>query len=190
MKPRKSAAAVLLLVVSALLVSGALGQGKKGWPANVTFIASKSNESVSADGDLASGKPMDDLSWASSSSNACFPATQNSKFRGNHVLFATSIPARSILTVSATPEQESMNLSIYAYMMGANSYDLVPDLARCITCEADHKWDRPWKGKVQTSERHVEFQNPTGNTYNIVIGVSSPAGVVGGKFRVELKTKS
>lgn len=178
-----------LLTVFGLSVQAA-AQGRGGWPANVKFIASKSNETASSDGDLSQGKPMEDLSWASNSSNACFPATQNEKFRGNHVLFATTIPARSILTVSVTPTDESTNLSLYAYMIGADSYDLVPDLARCITCEADHKWDRPWKGKVQTSERKVEFQNPTQNTYNIVIGVSAPAGGTSGKFRVEVRTKS
>lgn len=183
-----------VMIAAALAAVGtvsAIGQKKAGgWPASVKFIESKSNDTASAEGDLSSGKTMDDLSWASSSSNACFPATQNEKFRGNHVFFATTIPARSIVTVSVTPTAESTNLSLYAYMMGADSYDIVPDLARCITCEADHKWDRPWKGKVQTSERHVEFQNPTQNTYNIFIGVSAPTGGTSGKFKVEVKTKS
>lgn len=175
------AAAVLALPLAAI--------AQTKWPAGVTFVASKGNETVSGQGDLSQGRAMDDLSWASSSSNACFPATQNSKFRGNHVFFATNMPGRSIMTISVTPEDSSTDLSLYAYMMGGNSYDLVPDLARCITCEADHKWDRPWKGKVQTSERHVEFQNPGQNPYNIVIGVSGPKGT-SGKFKVEIKTKS
>lgn len=178
------------VLVAAAVCTNAAAQGKAGWPASVKFIESKSNDTATAEGDLSSGKTMEDLSWASSSSNACFPATQNEKFRGNHVFFATTIPARSIVTVSVTPTEESTNLSLYAYMMGADSYDMVPDLARCITCEADHKWDRPWKGKVQTSERHVEFQNPTQNAYNIFIGVSAPTGGTKGKFKVEVKTKS
>lgn len=180
---------LIMIAVSGLTVTAA-AQGKGSWSASVKVIASKSNDTASAEGDLSSGKTMEDLSWASSSSNACFPATQNEKFRGNHVFFATTIPARSIVTVSVTPTEDSTNLSLYAYMMGADSYDMVPDLARCITCEADHKWDRPWKGKVQTSERHVEFQNPTQNTYNIFIGVSAPTGGTKGKFKVEVKTKS
>ncbi len=188
MRTRKTILLAFAMIVA--MTANGIAQRKGGWPADVKLIASKSNETVAATGDLASGKPMEDLSWASSSSNACFPATQNSKFRGNHVLFATTIPARSIVTVSVTPENDSTDLSLYAYMMGADSFDLVPDLARCITCEADHKWDRPWKGKVQTSERHVEFQNPTQNTYNIVIGVSGPAASTSGKFKVEVKTKS
>lgn len=160
------------------------------WPSNVTSIESKANDSVIVSGDLASGALMEDLSWAANSSNACFPATQNLKFRGNHVLYATSIPARSILTISVNPADANGDLSIYGYMMGNTEYWVVPNLPSCISCEADHKWDGKWKGKVQTSERKIEFQNPTQNTYNIVIGVAAPKDVITGKFNLKLKLKS
>jgi hypothetical protein len=160
------------------------------WPSTVTTVQSKANDSVTVSGDLAKGAIMEDISWAANSSNACFPATQNLKFRGNHVLFATTIPPRSILTISVTPADASGDLSLYGYMMGAREYRVVPDLPGCITCEADHKWDRPWKGKVQTSERKIEFQNPTQNTYNIVIGVTAPKDVTTGQFNLKVKLKS
>ncbi|HRE39398.1 MAG TPA: hypothetical protein PK977_11890 [Chitinophagaceae bacterium] len=160
------------------------------WPSNVTSIESKANDSVIVSGDLASGALMEDLSWAANSSNACFPATQNLKFRGNHVLYATSIPPRSILTISVNPADANGDLSIYGYMMGNTEYRVVPNLPSCISCEADHKWDGKWKGKVQTSERKIEFQNPTQNTYNIVIGVAAPKDVITGKFNLKLKLKS
>lgn len=159
------------------------------WPSNVTSIESKANDSVIVSGDLASGALMEDLSWAANSSNACFPATQNLKFRGNHVLYATSIPPRSILTISVNPADANGDLSIYGYMMGNTEYRVVPNLPSCISCEADHKWDGKWKGKVQTSERKIEFQNPTQNTYNIVIGVAAPKDVITGKFNLKLKLK-
>lgn len=160
------------------------------WPSNVTSIESKANDSVIISGDLASGALMEDLSWAANSSNACFPATQNLKFRGNHVLYATSIPPRSILTISVNPADANGDLSIYGYMMGNTEYRVVPNLPSCISCEADHKWDGKWKGKVQTSERKIEFQNPTQNTYNIVIGIAAPKDVITGKFNLKLKLKS
>lgn len=160
------------------------------WPSNVTSIESKANDSVIVSGDLASGALMEDLSWAANSSNACFPATQNLKFRGNHVLYATSIPPRSILAISVNPADANGDLSIYGYMMGNTEYRVVPNLPSCISCEADHKWDGKWKGKVQTSERKIEFQNPTQNTYNIVIGIAAPKDVITGKFNLKLKLKS
>jgi hypothetical protein len=160
------------------------------WPSSVTTVQSKANDSVTVSGDLAKGAIMEDISWAASSSNACFPATQNLKFMGNHVFYATTIPPRSILTVSVTPADETGNLSLYGYMMGNNEFRVVPNLPSCITCEADHKWDRPWKGKVQTSERKIEFQNPTSNTYNILVGVTAPKDVITGQFALKIKLKS
>lgn len=179
-----------LLVTLLMLPLAANAQSKTGWSKEVTVVASKGKETVSVEGDLSKGKILEDLDWASTSSNACFPATQNEKFRGNHVFYATTLPPRSIMKISVKPSDESANLSLYGYMMGANSFDIVPDLSRCITCEADHKWDRPWKGKVQTSERKIEFQNPTQNTYNIFIGVAAPKGVTTGKYTVEITTES
>lgn len=165
-------------------------QKPSGWSKEVTVIKSEPNRTVSVNGDLSKGKLMEDLSWASSSSNACFPATQNLKYRGNHVLYATTIPPRSIMKIVVTPEDESANMSLYGYMNGSNNFSLVPDLPRSITCESNEKWDRPWKNKVQTHERKIEFQNPTQNTFNIVIGVSAPKGVTTGKYRVSVTLES
>jgi len=160
------------------------------WPSNVTPVESKANDSVTVSGDLANGALMEDLSWAANSSNACFPATQNLKFMGNHVFYAVTMPPRSVMTISVTPTDANGNLSLYGYMMGAKEFRIVPNLPSCITCEADHKWDRPWKGKVQTSERHIEFQNPTQNTYNIFIGVTAPKDVTTCQFNLKVKLKS
>jgi hypothetical protein len=159
----------------------------QGWPANVTFINIDDKDSVIVQGDLSKGVLMKDLSWAANSSNACFPATQNQKFTGNHVLYATTIPPKSIMTISVSPKDPAGNLSIYGYMMGNKEYMIVPNLPSCITCEADHKWDRPWKGKVQTSERKMEFRNPTQNTYNIVVGVTGPGALATGLFSLQVK---
>jgi hypothetical protein len=181
-----------LLVLAAIAALPVLAAGQKptGWPAPVTVIKSETNQVVTLDGDLASGELMEDLSWAERSSNACFPATQNLKFRGNHVLFATTMPPRSIMTIAVKPYDESGDLSLYAYLLPSTDFSVVPDLAKCITCEASHKWDRPWKGKVQTSERKVELQNPTTNTFNVVIGVAAPKGVSSGQFKLSIDVKS
>jgi hypothetical protein len=160
------------------------------WPSEVTVVKSKGNDSVIVAGDLAKGKIIEDLSWASSSTNACFVATQNTKYRGNHVFYATTIPPHSIMNITVAPTDEAADLSIYAYMSGKEDHDLVPDLPRCITCEADYKWDGVWKGKVQTHERKMEFNNPTDGPFNILIGVSAPKGVTSGQFNVKIKVKS
>ncbi|MEO7984656.1 MAG: hypothetical protein ABI688_11305 [Bacteroidota bacterium] len=178
------------IIVAALLVAAFHSGVRAQWSDKVTIVASKSNDIVTVPGDLATGKIIEDLSWASTSSNACFVATQNDKFRGNHVFYATTIPAHSVMEISVRPDKEKTDLSIYAYMSGMEVNYLVPDLPRCITCEADFKWDRPWKGKTQTSERKVEFNNPTDGPFSIVIGVTAPKGVTTGLFNLKIKLKS
>jgi hypothetical protein len=79
---------------------------------------------------------------------------------------------------------------MYGYMIGSNVFRVVPNLPSCITCEADFKWDRPVKNKVQTSERTIELRNPTTNSYNIVIGVAGPKDVTTGQYNLVIKLKS
>ena len=160
---------------------------KAQWSSNVTVININEKDSTVVQGDLAKGSIMKDLSWAWSSSNACFPGTQATKFKGNHVFFAVTMPKRCEMFISVTPTDTNGDLSIYAYRIGAADYNLVPDLSSCITCEADHKWDGNWKNRVQTSERKVSFQNPGQENYNILIGVSAPAGVSTGQFNLKIK---
>lgn len=175
-----------LFVLAIVLHSFASAQ----WPSNVTVVENKANDSVLVTGNLSTGSIMEDISWAANSSNACFPATQNRKFRGNHVFFATTILPHSYLYISATPTNDTADLSMYGYMIGTTNYSVVPKLPSCITCEADHKWDRKWKNKVQTSERYIKFNNPTGKPYNIFIGVTAPSGVTEGEFVLKVKTTS
>ena len=178
------------MVFGALLLTASPFITMAQWSPDVTVVESKPNETVTVSGDLAKGKIITDLSWASNSTNACFVATQNHKFQGNHVFYTTTIPAHSVMNISVKPTKSNTNLSIYAYMSGMEVSHLVPDLPKCITCEADYKWDGNWKGKTQTSERKVEFNNPTDGPFSIVIGVTAPKGVTTGQFDLKIKVKS
>ena len=160
------------------------------WSPDVKVIDSKANDAVTVSGDLGTGKIIEDLSWASNSANACFVETQYNKFRGHHVFFTTTIPAHSVMTISVKPVNKSGNLSLYGYMSGMEVNYLVPDLPKCITCEADYKWEGEWKGKKQTSERKIEFNNPTDGPFSIVIGVTGPKGITTGLFNLKVKVKS
>lgn len=164
-----------LVLLAATLSTPALAE----WPAHVTAVKAEKGKKVEVKAKLEDGKPIEDLSWAASSSVACFPATQNAKYRGNHVLFRSELPAKSVMTITVKPDDEKTNLSLYAYSIGANSERVVPDLPSCVSCESDEKWDRPKKNKTQDSSRTVKL-DAVGNPYNVVIGVSSPAGQTGG----------
>jgi len=162
-----------------------LVQAYAQWPSQVKMIDCPSNKVSSFKGDLSQGEVMDDLSWASTSSNACFPATQNKKFRGNHVFYAMVIPPYSEVKITVVPDDKNSNFSIYGYQIGISNYSVVPNLATCVSCEADHKWDYAKAGKVQDHTRSIQFNSTTG-TYNIFIGVSGAEGVVSGTFTLNV----
>ncbi|MEL6812776.1 MAG: hypothetical protein AAFP76_15720 [Bacteroidota bacterium] len=156
----------------------------------VMEVEPKPNEDVIYTGDLANGVAMEDLSWAWNSSNACFPATQYHKFTGNHVFFTGIIPPYSEITVTVVPKDPEANLSIYAYEIGANSMRLVPDLPSCIRCEADHKWDRSYRGKTQDHTRVVRNLLALGRPYRMVIGVTGANELREGEFELVISTQS
>lgn len=160
------------------------------FPASVKEIKSVPNGSASAVGNLSEGVQISDLSWASKSSVACFPATQNLKFTGNHVLYGTTIPPYSEMTVTVIPDDKSANFSIYGYQVGTSSFPVVPELTTCVSCEAEHKWDYPKAGKTQDHTRSIFF-NSTTNSYNIFIGVTGADGLKSGSFtlKIDMKTR-
>jgi hypothetical protein len=176
-------------VLALLTVLATVATAQSQWPSNVTVVASEKGKVVTVEGKLESGTPIADLSWAANSSEACFPGTQFEKFRGNHVLFATSLPTRSIMKITVAPKDTSKDLSLYAYSVGATDFKtLPPNIPRVVSCEAEHKWDRPKAGKTQDHTRWVEL-NAIQNPYNVVIGVSGPKEAVSGEFTLSIELK-
>lgn len=159
----------------------------QGFGPSVKQVELKPNATVEVSGNLADGISISDLSWASNSSVACFPATQNSKFKAMHVLFSTKLPTHAVLKIKLIPDDTSKAMSLYAYQIGATRYDVVPNLSSAVSCEADYLNDRPVAGKTEDGTRTVSL-NATTNTYNVVVGVSGNADVTGGfKLQFELQ---
>ncbi len=178
-------------LLAGLLFFGALGVSGTAhaqWPEGVTVVKSEKGKTVEVKGKMEAGKPMEDLSWAANSSMACFPATQNEKFRGNHVMFATDLPPRSIMTVTVVPDDPKQDLSIWGYSVGTTNFTTPPKIPSCVACEAEHKWDRPKRGKTQDHTRTISF-NAIANPYNVLIGVSGPAGATAGGFTLKVELK-
>ncbi len=148
------------------------------------------NKEVSYKGNLSEGVKINDLSWAWSSQNACFPETQKHKFTGNHVFFTGIIPAYSEITVTVIPKDKSKNFSIYAYQVGVNKMPIVPELKSCIRCEVDHKWDRNHANKTQNYTRTVDNLVAINNPYRMIIGVTGADGLEEGEFTLVISTKS
>ena len=143
------------------------------------------------EGNLNQGKPMSDLSWAWSSNNACFPATQQKKFTGNHVLYYTDLPAYSEMEVTVIPKDPNANFSLYAYQVGRVSESkIVPNLSSCTRCEADHKWDFKKRGKTQDHTRTVKDLLAIANPFQVVIGVVGADGLAEGDYELHITLKT
>ncbi len=159
------------------------------FPSHVTNLDVKANQVFTIKGNLSNGSKMDDLSWASSSSNACFPATQNTKFRGNHVLYSMVMPTYAEMTITVIPDDKNANFSIYAYQIGTSNYSTVPNLPSCIACEAEHKWDYPKAGKTQDHTRSI-YLSSLYEPYNVVIGVAGADGLTSGSYTLKIEMKA
>ncbi|HQU84236.1 MAG TPA: hypothetical protein PKY59_13960 [Pyrinomonadaceae bacterium] len=176
----------LAFIFSIFIFSSVVSAQKK--QAQIWSIPNAPNKTATVEGSLKDGEKLTDLSWAWNSSNACFPATQKDKFTGNHVFFVTELPARSIMTVTVKPKKNGVNLSVYAYQISPAKVILPKDLQSCVTCEADHKWDYPKRGRTQGDERTLTF-NSTDNSYKIFIGVAGADGLTEGDFTVSVTLK-
>ena len=163
---------------------------QSSWTTEVKIVTLEANKVVSVGGKFEDGKPMEDLRWAANSSMACFPATQNVHFRGNHVFFATRIPGRGVLNIKLIPKDTNQKTSIYAYSIGTTNFRQPPTVQSAVTCEAEYTWDRPKKDKTQDHTRPIPAPLVSmGNPYNVFVGVSGMADVKAGEFTVEFDWK-
>lgn len=158
-------------------------KNKKLWSVEL-----KANQTATVSGNLNEGYSINDYSWAWNSANACFPATQKSKFTGKHTMYIVKLPPRSILSVSVKPKDKSKNMSIYGYQIGEGKEIFPEDLQSCVTCEAEHKWDYPKRGKTQDESRTITF-NATTNSYNVIVGVTGADGLSEGDYTLEFTLK-
>lgn len=158
----------------------------KTWPSTVKKIDVKTKQTVSVQGNFDNSVEVSDLSWASSSSMACFPATQNSKFRGYHAFYSVEMPARTEMVIRVIPKDSSANMSLYAYQIGTTRFDIPPKVASAVSCEASFQDNVARVG--QPGFHRVVTLNSTTNPYNVLIGVTGPADV-DGEYTLEIELK-
>jgi hypothetical protein len=167
-------ATVIILLISVSAFSSE-------WPDSVKPVDIDPDSQVTVSGNLVDGFTMSRLDWASLSSTACFPATQFDSFRGNHVLYGTSIPRYSVMTITVTP-LDGQDISLYGYLTGTTDFNsLPPAIKSVLSCEASYNNGKPDPG-VSSSI----MLNSTTNPYNVVFAVTGPAESLSGRFRVDL----
>lgn len=154
-----------------------------------TDLSSNTNLNFVYAGSLEDGKILESLDWAASSQVACFPGTQNLKFRGKHRLFRIQLEPYTEVLITLIPKDTKNRFSLYAYQVGSNDRtSIVPALHSAVSCEADYRFDRPVKGRTQDHTRHVKLLGLK-NPYAIFVGVAGEKDVVQGEFRLEFRKK-
>jgi hypothetical protein len=155
------------------------------------FIEVQTNAITEVTGNLSEGAIMDDLSWAWSSQNACFPETRVDRFTGSHVLYSCDLPKYSEYVITVIPDDKTANFSLYAYQVGLVGADnTVPKLPSCIRCEAAFKWAFKRRGQTQDHTRTVKDILAINNPYQVVIGVVGAEGLASGGYTLRITAKS
>ncbi|HMQ46706.1 MAG TPA: hypothetical protein PKA00_04155 [Saprospiraceae bacterium] len=138
-------------------------------------LASRANATISVTGNLKQGQTIPDLSWAWSSSNACFVSFNQDKFNGHHLLYRADLPRRAEMIVDLIPSDPKQNLSLYAY--SGDGQSIVPDLPSCVSCEADFG--------AQAGSRTVSLR-AVNNPYQVIIGVVGANGLSDASFELKI----
>jgi hypothetical protein len=179
-------AMAMTLVAATSVLATSMGVAvAKSWPSNVSVVDGKRGGVVEVKGDLASGKTMA-LDWASKSNVACFPATINDRFEGNHVLYATQLPSNSEMTITVIPDDKTTDVSLYAYSIGStDTSSVVPSLSLCTSCESSPPATRPHNPGGSETVKLTAIRNP----YNVVIGVAGVRGTKTGTYKLKVEIK-
>jgi len=136
-------------------------------------------------GNLSDGEMLSDLSWAWNSSMACFVATVENQYEGNHVFYQFDLPEQSTLDIYLTPDDPNAEIALYGFSKGAGSLAVPPDVTSCVSCEAD-----PSNTNFPTTgDRHI-YLNAITNPYSVIIGVAGSNGTTSGGYTIEIDVES
>ena len=79
-------------------------------------------------------------------------------------------------------------MSLYAYQVGQfSNAKIVPNLSRCVRCEADFKLEFRRRGRPQDHTRLVKDILALNNPFQVVIGVVGAEGLDTGDFTLNIK---
>ena len=160
--------------------------GLSAWPTSVSVIPIDPNGMGSVQGDTTVGAPLCTLDWAASSQTACFPATENAHFGGNVAFYAIDATAGSKVSVTVTPEPD-VDVSVVGYRIGPDSYTVPPLVPSVVNCEASYPFAIGTPANPGVIE-HIEFLNPTPNTYQYFIMVAGHEnGLHDGAYTIDVE---
>jgi hypothetical protein len=148
-----------------------------------TVIASESGKTVTVNGKLETGGIID-LAWASNSSVACFPATENLNFNGNHNVYRAALPKNSDMTITVEPVDPSTDVSLYAYTVSStDTTSIPPNVTSAVSCEAGYDAQHDHNPGAAESVKLTAISNP----YNVFIGVAGAGAAKAGSYKLKVQ---
>jgi hypothetical protein len=165
------------------------GSTYQAWPPSVKKIDLQGSLTT-VKGNLSQGSCVN-LDWAAQSNVACFPTVRDYLYEGNHVFYALSSPvvAPKEVTIAVQPDP-GVDVNIYGWLDGQNSFQVPPMVNGVVTCEASYPVGiAPPPNPGQTEI--ITFSIPAGNgPYNLFLGVAgnNENGTQGG-YTIYVQTK-
>lgn len=148
------------------------------FPSEVNTLDIKTGAAKTVKGDLSSGKFVD-LRFGMRPAIGCFTEAEKMHYNGNHVFYAFQVPANTKILVELTA---GSNMSLYGYMLDANTHTIPPYLERVAKggCASSHNG----QGQV---DRVMMKAGPSPT--NVVIGVSGVNEAASGDFSIKVLTR-
>lgn len=157
-------------------------------PSFVPYITTEKGRKTIVEGNLQTGKIIEDLSWATSSQIACWPSIRDVEFQGNHVGYWFDLPANSIVTITVTPKHSTSRINIYGY----TSFDLQrvpPNITYVQSCEASHP---TWIGEPNLQEpakpQSIQLNTVTRHT-TVYFAVAGAKNILSGDYTITIDIK-
>ena len=156
-----------------------LFSAKAQFPENVIVLDVDLNKTKVINGSLSEGQYVD-MRFGLRPAIHCYTAPQKMYFSGHHVLYAIKVPANTKVLVELNTRG---NMSLYAYMISADRYD-VPPYVEVVSKSGCSSSMKPM-GELD----RVMMKAGTVSTH-VIVGVSGIEEANSGAFNLKITTKS
>jgi hypothetical protein len=148
---------------------------------SATPIAAVQGKTVAVQGKVDGGIQIP-LAFAAQSSVACFPATANAAYTGNHVVYSFDLPPRTTAKIELVPADAKTDVSLYAYSLGPAFPALPPEVPSVVSCEASPPVNRAANPGGAEKVELVAITNP----YKVFVGVAGAQSAKTGAFTLKV----
>ena len=168
-----------ILICTLLLITAAWTTATAQFAEEVQILKVELGSTKTLTGSLSEGKAID-ASFGYQTGVQCYTEAEKEYFSGNHRLYSFKVPANTKVLVELNTRG---NMSLYGYMIPADSYDIPPQL------KAVDKSGCSSSFKEMGQLDRVMLKAGSG-AVNVVVGVAGIEGADKGAFNLKITTRS